>query len=410
MREGFAIGGGLILAGLMLELSAGAVVWDAFAWPVNGIVLAAFLLIILVCFMLRRKVYAFRFLSSYGAAIPALVYAVVLTTVMGLTKQVPAAQSHIGAFPFSRMLSFWPFVLIYVWIAFILGLVILKRLSSFRWKDIPFLFNHLGLFVVMTAATLGNADMQRLKMTVIPDSPEWRAVDDNGMAHELPVAIQLERFTIDEYPPKLVLVDNESGNPVSEKQAEPLLIDGTFTEGRLGDWLIQLRQRLDYAVPVMKEDTTYYEGWMQKGAVSAVLVTATLQSAANNQQKPLQVTGWVSCGSYMFPYQLLKLDAKTSIAMPQREPQRYISRVEILTKTNKNIKTDILVNKPFSIDGWKIYQLNYDTTKGRWSEYSVLELVSDPWLPVVYAGIAMMLLGALCMFFMSSRKTTLSNT
>jgi cytochrome c biogenesis protein ResB len=62
------------------------------------------------------------------------------------------------------------------------------------------------------------------------------------------------------------------------------------------------------------------------------------------------------------------------------------------------------VNKPFSIDGWKIYQLNYDTTMGRWSEISVLELVRDPWLPVVYTGIAMMLLGALCMFFMVNTK------
>ena len=42
MKEGFLIGGGLIFAGLMLELSVGPVVWDAFAWPVNGIVLAGF--------------------------------------------------------------------------------------------------------------------------------------------------------------------------------------------------------------------------------------------------------------------------------------------------------------------------------------------------------------------------------
>lgn len=42
MKEGFLIGGGLIFAGLALQLSVGPVVWDAFAWPVNGIVLAGF--------------------------------------------------------------------------------------------------------------------------------------------------------------------------------------------------------------------------------------------------------------------------------------------------------------------------------------------------------------------------------
>lgn len=30
MREGFIVGAGLIIAGLMLELSVGPVVWDAF--------------------------------------------------------------------------------------------------------------------------------------------------------------------------------------------------------------------------------------------------------------------------------------------------------------------------------------------------------------------------------------------
>jgi hypothetical protein len=34
----------------------------------------------------------------------------------------------------------------------------------------------------------------------------------------------------------------------------------------------------------------------------------------------------------------------------------------------------------------------------------VLELVRDPWLPVVYTGIIMMLLGAVCMFVLAQRK------
>ena len=56
MKEGFLIGGGLIVAGLALELSVGPVVWDAFSWPANGIVLAGFLLLIAGLFLLRKKV------------------------------------------------------------------------------------------------------------------------------------------------------------------------------------------------------------------------------------------------------------------------------------------------------------------------------------------------------------------
>ena len=56
------------------------------------------------------------------------------------------------------------------------------------------------------------------------------------------------------------------------------------------------------------------------------------------------------------------------------------------------------MNKPVEVDGWKIYQYGYDTRMGAKSQISILELVSDPWLPLVYTGIYMMLAGAVCMF------------
>ena len=87
MKEGFLIGGCLILIGLALQVSAGPVAWGAFAWPVNGIVLAGFLAVLTVMAYLRKKVYAFQWMTTYTAAIPAMLYAVVLTIIMGLTRQ-----------------------------------------------------------------------------------------------------------------------------------------------------------------------------------------------------------------------------------------------------------------------------------------------------------------------------------
>ena len=295
MKEGFLIGGGLLAAGLALELSVGQVKWDAFAWPVNGYVFGGFLALIAIAFLLRKKVYAFQFLGTYQAAIPAMVYAVVLTIIMGLTRQ------KVGGSWLNDMLSFWPFVLIYVYIAVILGVIILRRtvncplgrrtlatngtqeLSTVNLKrDIPFLLNHLGLFLALTTATLGNADMQRLKMITVIGEPEWRALDANGAVKEMPLAIELKKFIME----------------------------------------------------------TYDDG----------------------------------------------------------SPKRFASEIQILTKTKKNIETTVDVNKPYEVDGWKIYQYGYDTQMGAQSQISILELVSDPWLPLVYTGIYMMLAGAMCMF------------
>ena len=301
MKEGFLIGGGLILAGLALELSVGPVVWEAFAWPANGMVLAGFLALIALIFILRKKVYAFRFLGTYQAAIPAMVYAVVLTIIMGLTRQ------QVDGTWLNNMLSFWPFVLIYMYIAVILGVIILRRFFNFPLgrrtlatngtqefsifnlkRDIPFLLNHLGLFLALTTATLGNADMQRVKMITTIGEPEWRALTAQGSIKEMPLAIELKKFIME----------------------------------------------------------TYDDG----------------------------------------------------------SPKRFASDIQILTKTKKNIETTVDVNKPYEVDGWKIYQYGYDTQMGAQSQISILELVSDPWLPLVYTGIYMMLAGAVVLLLQGNNK------
>ena len=295
MKEGFLIGGGLMIVGLLLQLSVGPVDWDVFRWPVNGFVLAGFLGIIALIFLLRKRVYGCRFIGTYQAAIPALVYVVVLTIVMGMTRQKSLTSPiEEGSWWINYMLNFWPFVLIYVYIAVILGQIILRRTFNFHFsvfnlkRDIPFLLNHLGLFLAMTTATLGNADMQRLKMIAVKGESEWRALNPQQLIVEMPFKIELKEFVME----------------------------------------------------------TYDDG----------------------------------------------------------SPRRFASDIQILTKTGEDIRTTIEVNKPVEVDGWKIYQYGYDTQMGAMSQISILELVSDPWLPLVYTGIYMMLAGAVCMFVLGGRR------
>ena len=90
--------------------------------------------------------------------------------------------------------------------------------------------------------------------------------------------------------------------------------------------------------------------------------------------------------------------------MSNPEPRRYASVIDIYTEDGKNEQAEVEVNKPYSINGWKIYQLSYDEEMGKWSTYSVFELVLDPWLPVVYIGIYLLLVGAVGIFLIASSK------
>lgn len=394
LREGIMIGAGLLVTGILLQATVGKIEWDWIAFPVNVIVLAAFLILLGVINALRKKVYVFGWLSHYTAAVSSLLWVVVATVLMGLVKQVPSHHA-IDAVEglFTQMLSSWPFVLLYIWMSLSLGMTILRSTFPFHWKKIPFLLNHVGLFIALVAATLGNADMQRLRMTTSLGNTEWRAQDEeNQNLVELPLAIELNDFTIDEYPPKLMLIDNATGKVLPEDAPAHVLLEEGVSHGDLLDWELNITQSIPEAALVATEDTLRFTEFRSMGATYAIYLKAKNRKTHETKE------GWVSCGSFMFPYKALKLNDRISMVMPEREPQRFASDVTLYTESGKQESGTIEVNKPYEIDGWKIYQLSYDETKGRWSNISVFELVRDPWLPYVYIGIGMMILGAVCLF------------
>lgn len=286
MKEGFLIGGGILLVGVLLQLTVGPVRWELLAFPVNLILLVVFLAVLALMYAFRRKVYCFEWAMHFGAAVPALCYSLVLTIVMGLVAQ----QEEGSGIPWlSQMLDFWPFVLSYAWMLVILGLATLNRLVHFKVKEIPFLLNHLGLFLALVCGAIGAPDTQRLHMTTREGETQWQAEDESGKVHEPGLAIELHDFIMEEYP-------------------------------------------------------------MQPGQRMAM-------------------------------------------------PKRFASEVTVQTRQGKKLDAVIEVNKPLKVDGWKIYQYDYDEQAGTESTVSIFEMVRDPWQPFIYTGILMMLAGALSLFF-----------
>ena len=198
-KEGLIIGAGLLVIGALLQITVGGINWNLFAWPVNLIVLSVYIIVLIAMHLLRKRVYLFGWLSHYSAAVSSLVWVVGMTVAMGLIRQAPSGHASNDILGFSQMISSWSFVLLYLWMATALGLTILRTSFPLKFGRLSFLLNHIGLFIALIAATLGNADMQRLKMTTRMGNAEWRATDDKGQLTELPLAIELKDFTIDEY-------------------------------------------------------------------------------------------------------------------------------------------------------------------------------------------------------------------
>lgn len=396
-KEGAAVGAGLLGTGVMLQLCVGEINWDYLVWPTNIITTGAFIVILIGLHLLRRRVYLCSWLGGATSAVCALMYALLMTAVMGLVRQAPSGTQALDPIGFSQMIRSWPFELTYVWLTVSLGLTILRRGFPSDWRDAVFQLNHLGLFVALVAATMGNADMQRLKMTCRTGNAEWRAVDSSGNIHELPLAIELQEFTIDEYPPKLMIISNVTGKTLLEGNPHHMLLEHGVKRGALLDWDIQIVKNIPMAASVATRDTIKFTEFHSVGAAFASYLKARHRQTGECRE------GWVSNGSFIFPYKALQLDSAHSIVMPDREPRRYASEIKVYTEAGEVTEGVVEVNRPFDVGGWKIYQLSYDESKGRWSDISIFELIRDPWLPAVYAGIFMMIAGALAMMFTRSK-------
>lgn len=91
----------------------------------------------------------------------------------------------------------------------------------------------------------------------------------------------------------------------------------------------------------------------------------------------------------------IRLDDFVMETYPSGMPKRFASEVMATGRSGEAVRAVIEVNKPLKLDGWNIYQYDYDTEAGVESKVSVLQLVRDPWLPFVYSGIFILLAGAL---------------
>lgn len=76
-----------------------------------------------------------------------------------------------------------------------------------------------------------------------------------------------------------------------------------------------------------------------------------------------------------------------------RIPKRFCSTITLQSK-KEEIQIPVEVNHPVHFKGYSLYQDSYDISRGADSQYTILLVVSDPWIGLVYTGIFMLLAGA----------------
>jgi hypothetical protein len=390
---------GLMAAGFALQAVLGAFNFSAISSPVN-LFIAGVIIVFPLVFSIWRKTLFYQWFSGVPFSVSLTGGLLVLGIVMGLTPQMEQLNPHDKSFitmaGFRQMTSSHAFVIIYFVTLLSLWTLIVRRLFTFRIKDYAFYLNHIGLWLLLFAAGLGAADLRRYVMYVNEGETQWQVYNKNDMPLELPIAIQLNDFQMEEYPPKLVIIDHRTGDALPENKPQYFQVDETNPSGKLLDWNIRVKKYIHHAVRSNDTNNLYREAHIA-AAAPAVLIEAS------NIKTNKTLSGWVCGGNRSQPHAYQTLDNHRLLVVTQAEPKKFVSDIDVYTPDGLSVHALLEVNKPLKIGNWMIYQYGYDSQAGKASAYSSFELVYDPWKWLVYTGIVLLAAGAVCLILKKSK-------
>jgi hypothetical protein len=378
--------------GVALQLILGDFSNEFLRYPWGVILAVNYLYVLLLVYVQSARWKWLQQLFDGYTMVASLTSMMVLTIIFGLTRQDPATQGWVGALGLSRMTSSWIFNLLLLYFVTALGLCVMRDLHHWRRVRLAALMSHLVVFVALAAAMFGSADKERVMVELHQQRLTYEGVNSKGEQVELPFGLTLKEFSMEEWPAKLYIVDTRT----QQYSQHFLLADAEGAEADIDGWRLRVGQSIDMAARMMES-----EEWREINHIGAA---PAIRVEAEHLRSGKRVEGWVSCGSFIFEPQYLWLGERYVVVMPPREAKRYLSEVEVMDGSGRVSRHQIEVNKPARIGSWRIYQVGYDTQRGRWSTSSVVECVRDGWWSVVQVALWLLLSSGVVMFLTAQGK------
>lgn len=208
------------ITSLLLILVAGVVAWlcevlfgefsiEFFAFPMNIILVALWVVVVVELYKARERNVVARYLLSTQATITALVLAAIGCIVVGLQSK-PATQSYL-------------FVLLVLYVMTVLAMVTLRGWRIGGAVRVRFLMSHLGLLLALIAGFWGAADYEELRM-VVDDETRQEAIYIDGRATNLDYTLRLADFDV---------TYSKSGMP--EQYSADIEVDGKSVKLEVND-------------------------------------------------------------------------------------------------------------------------------------------------------------------------------
>jgi len=388
-RESFMVALELLLLGLIFQIIPGKRQFTGLQWPINLAIGLALIILLITLHVFFKKEPIVKWLSSIPAAVSSITLFAFVVLLLGfIPQQNTEVPGIIRMFGLNSLRNSWLLFLSGLYLLTCLVLVILRRMLPVNTRNLGFLLNHAGLCIILLAGALSTGDLKRVSIQLNEGDKFLNSgINQSGDVVKLPFEIKLLDFAIDEYPPEIGIGNPETGEIIDESGSTLFRIKEK-QEYKIKEWIIKVNEIITDAYPLEER----FISIDSVGAAPAAFVSV------RNTRTDRTIEGWISCGSYAFSPAFLNLDDQNVLFMEHPKPAKYSS----LLASIQDGRTDtfsIEVNNPVHIKGYSLYQLSYDEHLGKWSQVSIIEAVRDPWLPVIYIGIIMVLAGSVYLFW-----------
>jgi len=280
------------------------------------------------------------------------------------------------------------------WIAFTLLLIIGTAIFRRLIRVPGLLLIHAGCILILVgsiwASKAGHKLAQNLfgidkipagQMAIFEGARENRvALEDNEKITELPFYVRLKDFRIEYYKPEYLQIQTQQG----QSWKIPVEIGREFPLGNELGTVKILRAFENFKIKIEGNEHVPYDD-PQPGYNPAL-------------QVQIKSTDGDIDSRYIFERFPGHMHAEDKLLLSyKRIISDYISELQIIENNKVIVEKNIEVNHPLHFGGYHFYQHSYDDQAG---QYTVLAVVSDSGLNVVYIGYMMLCVGVFWHFWL----------
>lgn len=375
--------------------------------PWNWLLPGLFILLGIALGLVCRRQQWMRWLSGAQYAVTIIIIVAVISLVGTLIPQDAGKTDALTRLGLRTLYTSLPFVASILLMMFSLATVVGRRLATPRPGYLGFMLNHLGLLLVLLGMLAGKAQFANPLIELTEGASSSTAQDETGRLYDIGAQITLHKFEMESFPPKLVVEYLDAHDKTQTASDQDWVCTGRHFSA--AGVTVQVEKYLPLAMPD-------HNAMNSKDMMSSINSIPWVASNHGVPAAKIQVTmpdgttkdGWVTAKTARMNAIPLMPDEQHLVGLQDPSPKAFRSHITITVPGKQPADAVLAVNQPVRVGGWQLYQSSYDMGMGMSSSStSIIQAVHDPALPVVYTGLACLVLGAfLAMWLTPKRRET----